>query len=98
MMEWIERCLLWMMDHPKLIIAAGGFLTTACLLFGGLGLRLLRAGNKIERRVGDVIGTAPDLLAGIPSWLRIWIPETVMGWVFLVVVAGYGAYLVWLGK
>lgn len=75
----------------RAMFALGGVLTL-------LGLRVGRAGRRIAR-VFERIGTeAPDVTAGFPWWLRMWIPETAEGWLGVALLLCIGAYFVYMGK
>jgi hypothetical protein len=95
MYEWLFGLLL---AHPKAFIAVGRTLFSIAGVFALLGLRL----DRIEARIGRVAERthtpAPDIYAGLPSWLRMWIPETEIGWVLVLMLAAVGFAMARAGK
>jgi hypothetical protein len=93
-----ELVLEWAITSPSASITFGRFLFYFGGTLGLLGLRLDRLGDKFER-ISSRAGVAmPDILAALPRWLRIVIPESAFGWIAVVVCLALGVYLVHLGK
>ncbi|RZL93304.1 MAG: hypothetical protein EOP76_09565 [Variovorax sp.] len=85
-------------SYPKLFIACCRALLSVAVLFGLLGLRLDRIGHRIER-VSNRAGIAPpDLMAAFPWWLRMFVPESFGGWVYLGTWVCLGVCMIQLGK
>lgn len=83
---------------PNASIAAGRLLFYLGGALGLLGLRLDRLGDKVER-ISSRVGVAmPDVLAALPIWLRILVPESAFGWIAVVGCLALGFYLVHIGK
>ncbi len=97
-MQWLERCMLWLMDHPQVLIGAGKGLFGLAAIMMFLGLLFRRFGNRLDRAAERTNTTAPHLLEAFPWPIQMLTPETAAGWVMVVVTAGTGIYLVWLGR
>ena len=95
MNEWFFGLLL---AYPGAFRLAGRALFSLCGVLALIGLRLDRIGNRVGRIAARAHVEAPDVLAGLPWWLRMAVPESPMGWAGLVALAVLGAYLAYLGK
>ncbi len=84
MYEWFLGLVI---SYPRAFVVVGRLLFSSCVALAGLGMRLDRIGEKIGRAAARAHVEAPDVLAGLPWWLRIAIPETASGWLGLMLLA-----------
>ena len=95
MSEWFLGLLL---AYPGTFRMLGRALFGLCGVLALLGLRLDRFGDRVGRIAARAHVEAPDVLAGLPWWFRIAVPETAAGWVGLAALAVLGVSLARVGK
>ncbi|OGQ57652.1 MAG: hypothetical protein A3J24_09385 [Deltaproteobacteria bacterium RIFCSPLOWO2_02_FULL_53_8] len=93
-----EKLLGALLTHPGALIAAGRGLFALGGLMALLGFRFSRLGTRVTRVFERHGVEPPDLTSGLPWWLRLLIPETTSGWIFVVIVLTTGICLVQVGK
>lgn len=93
-----ERVLGVLLTHPGALIATGKGLLSLGGLMALLGLRFSRLGSRVTRVFERHGVESPDLMSGLPWWLRLLIPETTPGWIGVVFVLTVGVLLVYVGK
>lgn len=95
MNEWLLGLLL---KHPRAFIFCGRGLVSLTGAMAVLGLRFDKLGHKLEcisARAGVV---PPDFMAGLPWWLRLFVPETTSGWIGLGLLAATGIAMALAGR
>lgn len=81
--------------HPKRLVAVGEALYSVASALVVLGAcATVAAINSLGRQVRSQ-STLADLLPGLPTW---WIPETLVGFVFVIVVAIVGVVIAREGR
>lgn len=93
-----ERLLGALLTHPGVLIALGKGLFALGGLMGLLGLRFSRLGSRVTQVFERHGVEPPDLMSGVPWWLRFLIPETTPGWIGVTLVLTIGVLLVYVGK
>lgn len=87
MNEWMFGHLL---THPKAFIFFGCGLVSLASVMAVLGLRFDKLGHRLERLSTRSGVAAPDFMAGLPWWFRIFVPETTSGWIGVGLLACTG--------
>lgn len=95
MLEWFFSLLL---SYPSAFNVVGRALLALSALFAVLGLRLDRIGGKVERMSARVGIVPPDIMATLPWWLRMVIPDSPLSWLLLAACALFGIWLAKMGK
>lgn len=95
MANWALSMLL---SHPAAFNWIGRSLFSVVGVLAVLGLRVDRIGARVERISARVSITPPDILAGLPWWVRMVVPETLSGWILLGSLALLGIWLARMGK
>ncbi|MCR8956962.1 hypothetical protein M0765_004180 [Variovorax sp. S2] len=95
MREWFFSLL---MSYPGAFNLIGKALFSLAGILALLGLRLDRLSGKLERIFARAGVSTPDALAAFPWWLRMAIPETILGWILLVALALLGIWFALMGK
>ena len=93
-----ERLLGVLLTHPGVLIAAGRGLFALGGVMALLGLRFSRLGRRVTRAFERHGVEPPDLMNGLPWWLRVLVPETTPGWIGVVLMLFAGVLLVYAGK
>lgn len=94
----VERLLVIAMSSPSAVIALGRSLLWGACVSAMLGIAMSRAIGRATRVMSRAGLEAPDMLAGLPMWMRLIVPESLVGWVLVALVAVAGVALVRLGK
>lgn len=93
-----ERLLGALLTHPGALTAVGKGLFFLAGAMALLGLRFSRLGRRVTRVFERHGVEPPDLMGGLPWWLRVLVPETTAGWIGVVVLLVAGVLLVYAGK
>lgn len=94
----MERILLFFARHAKGCIAFGSGMITTAIVLAVIGRRCGRADNRVERIAERADIPAPDVLASLPSWLQLPIPESSAAWAGLLGLALLGVWLVMMAR
>lgn len=95
MNEWLFGLLL---KHPRAFIFCGRGMVSLAGAMAVLGLRFDKLGHKLERLSTRAGVAPPDFLAGLPWWLRLFVPETVSGWTGVGLIAALGVSMALAGR
>lgn len=90
MNEWLFGLLL---THPKAFIFCGHALVSAASVMAVLGFRFDKLGQEVERISARAGVVSPDIMSGLPWWLRLFVPETTSGWIGVAVLATVGVFM-----
>lgn len=99
MIERLEDILLWFQEQPERIAN----LSSSCLVIGfvlliaGLWGRVAIAGVNAMNHLGKITteATLASIYPGIPTW---WIPESFLGFLFVLLLLVYGGILQFYAK
>lgn len=93
--EWLLGLLL---RRPRLFMVCGRALFTLASAMAVLGWRFDKLGHKVERISARASVAPPDIMMGLPWWLRLFVPETTSGWIGIGLLAACGISMVMAGK
>lgn len=93
-----ERLLAALLAHPGALTVAGRGLFFLAGAMALLGLRFSRLGRRVTRVFERYGVEPPDLMGGLPWWLRMLVPETAPGWIGVFLMLAAGVLLVYAGK
>lgn len=93
-----EKMLGALLMHPGALMAAGRGIFALGGLMALLGMRFSRLGSRVTRVFERHGVEPPDLMNGLPWWLRVLVPETTPGWIGVVLLLVAGVLLVYAGK
>ncbi|MDM0118917.1 hypothetical protein [Variovorax arabinosiphilus] len=93
--EWLLGLLL---TRPRLFIFCGRALFALASAMAVLGWRFDKLGHKVERLSARAGVAPPDFMAGLPWWLRLFVPETTSGWIGIALLALAGISMALAGK
>lgn len=93
-----ERLLGVLLTHPGVLITAHSGLLALGGLIALLGLHFSRLSGRVTRVFERHGVEPPDLMSGLPWWLRLLIPEAAPGWIGLFLVLAIGVLLAYVGK
>ena len=93
--EWLLGLLLM---RPGLFIFCGRALFALASAMAVLGWRFDKLGHKVERISGRAGVVSPDIMSGLPWWLRLLVPETTSGWIGVALLAAVGISMALAGK
>ncbi|MCU4118874.1 hypothetical protein [Variovorax sp. N23] len=93
--EWLLGLLL---RHPGAFSFCGRALFALASAMAVLGWRFDKLGHKIERISARAGVVPPDIMSGLPWWLRLFVPETTSGWIGLGLLAACGISMAMAGK
>lgn len=95
----LERLWDYFLDDPKRLIMAGRATHTSgwlLLMAGLLGVMLLAATNGVKSLGGQTVALGlADLYPALPTW---WVPESFLGFLLAVILAGGGIYFEYIGR
>lgn len=93
--EWLLGLLL---TRPRLFIFCGRALFAFASAMAVLGWRFDKVGHKVERISGRAGVVPPDIMSGLPWWLRLLVPETTSGWIGVALLAAVGIAMALAGR
>ena len=95
MNEWLWSLLF---AYPRAFIFVGRALFSLGAAMTVLGLRFGKLGDKLERISARANVAPPDVMAGLPWWLRLFVPETTGGWVGIGLIVATGICMALAGR
>ncbi|MDO8456820.1 MAG: hypothetical protein Q7T07_07905 [Burkholderiaceae bacterium] len=98
-MDHIENLYEWFHEQPDRIVNIGssflsiGFVLLIAGLWGRVASTAAEALNHLDKQPAEV--TLSNLFPNMPTW---WIPESVLGCLFVLLLLVYGGILLFHGK